>query len=224
MRRFYLVLPLAGMALPAMAQSPAPKEQSMQPNTFVLTIKTGYVKLSDDSQTISGNDWFFERRATNVVAIEGEARLPHEIRNFSLGGEALHYENPYKGASAPSSASGKLHTHALLVKSKYYSMPGSAWQPYVGGGLGWVTSYDYYAPLHTAEGLGYQGVVGMQWRTDRAGLRVEYMGLRARLADDSTGKVNASSHGLFVGVSFFFGRGSRSQRNADGRGVEVPRF
>ncbi len=224
MRRFCLVLLLAGTALPAMGQSPAPKEPDTQPNTFVLTFKAGYVKLADDSQTISGNDWLFERRAINVAAIEGETRLPHESRNFSLGGEVLHYENAYRGASGPSPDSGKMYTHALLVKSKYYFMPGSAWQPYVGGGLGLVWSYDYAAPLHTAEGLGYQGVVGMQFRSDRVGLRVEYMGLRARLADDSTGKVNASSHGLFVGVSFFFGRGSRSQRNGDAKGVEVPRF
>jgi hypothetical protein len=225
MSRWYFVLLLTGMALPAMGQSPAPNEANRQPNTFVLTFKTGYVKLVDDSQTISGNDWLFERRAINVAAIEGETRLPNEARNFSLGGEVLHYQNAYRGASAPSSASGgEMYTHAFLVKSKYYFMPGSAWQPYVGGGFGLVWAYDYYAPLHTAEGLGYQGVVGMQLRTERVGLRVEYMGLRARLLDDSTGKLNASSYGLFVGLSFFFGRGGRSRPNADNKGIEVPRY
>ena len=203
MSRRYFVLLLAGMALPAMGQSPPPK----QPNAFVLTIKTGDVKLADDSQTISGNDWLFERSATGIAAIEGETRLGRDAENVSLGGEILRYKNPFKPANAPGGGfTGTMYTQAFLAKSKYYFMPGSAWQPYVGGGFGLVWSYDYEDPLHTANGVGYQGVVGMQLRTDRVGLRMEYMGLRGRLTDDHGGKVNASSHGLFVGVSFFLGR------------------
>lgn len=203
MRRFCLVLLLAGTALPAMGQSPAPK----QPNAFALTIKTGSVRLADDSQTISGNEWLFERSATSVAAIEGETRLGRDTENVSLGFEVLRYKNPFSRANAPGAGfAGTLYTHALLAKSKYYFMPGSAWQPYVGGGFGLVWSYDYYDPLHTANGVGYHGVVGMQLRTDRVGFRMEYMGLRARLTDDHGGKVNASSHGLLVGVSVFLGR------------------
>jgi hypothetical protein len=211
MSRWYFVLLLAGMALPALGQSPAPKEQNGQPNTLVLTIKTGGVRLSDDSQTISGNDWLFERRASNVAAIEVETRLRMNSE-FRVGGEVSLSE--YRGASAPA-RSLEDADHALPVKSKYYHA-GSAGN--LCGGVSWP-GCDYYA-LHTAEGLGYQA--GRLCNTEPAW--VEYMGLRARLADDSTGKVNASSHGLFVGVSFFFGRGGRSQRDGDAKGTEVPRF
>ena len=207
MSRWCLVLLLAGMALPAMGQSPPQKERNAQPNAFVLTLKTGDVKLADDSQTISGNDWFFERSATDVAAIEGETRLQREAENLSLGGEILRYRNPFRLASAQGGGfTNTMYTQALLAKSKYYFMPGNAWQPYVGGGFGLVWSYDYSGPLHSANGVGYQGVVGMQLRTDRVGFRMEYMALRARLTDDYGGKIDASSRGLFVGLSFFFGR------------------
>jgi hypothetical protein len=35
---------------------------------------------------------------------------------------------------------------------------------------------------------------------------VEYLGLLARLTDDEGERINLSSHGIFVGVSFYFGR------------------
>jgi hypothetical protein len=37
-------------------------------------------------------------------------------------------------------------------------------------------------------------------------MRVEYMALRARAADNSGERIDASSRGVFVGLSFFFGR------------------
>jgi hypothetical protein len=40
MRRWCFALLLAGMALPAMGQSPPQRERNAQPNAFVLTIKT----------------------------------------------------------------------------------------------------------------------------------------------------------------------------------------
>ena len=206
MSRWFFVLLLAGTALPAMGQSPSPKERNAQPNAFVLTIKTGDVKLADDSQTIGGNDWFFERSATDIAAIEGETRLGRGAENLSLGGEVLRYNNRFRLASAPGAFAGTMYTRAFFAKSKYYFMPGSAWQPYAGAGFGVVQAFDYSGPLHSAEGTGYQGVVGMQLRTERVGLRMEYLGLWARIADDEGRKINLSSHGLFVGLSFFFGR------------------
>jgi len=205
MSRWFFVLLLAGTALPAMGQSPPPKERDAQPNTFVLTIKTGNVKLADDSQTIGGNDWFFERSATDIAAIEGETRVGDATENLSLGFEVLRYDNRFKSAGA-SGVGGTMYTRAFLAKSKYYFLPGSAWQPYVGGGFGIVQAFDYSGPLHSSEGLGYQGVVGMQLRGERIGLKMEYLGLLARVTDDSGNKINLSSHGVFVGLSFYFGR------------------
>jgi opacity protein-like surface antigen len=208
MRRSFLVLLLAGLALPAMGQSPKEREPNRQPNAFALTIKTADLRLADDSQTIAGVDRAFERSAGDVFAIEGEGRLQGEAENLFLGGEIMRYRNHFRRASAPGTSFDEtMYTQAFLVKSKYYFRPGKAWQPYVGGGIGTVWSHDFSGPIHgVANGTGYQGVVGMQLRADRIGVRLEYMVLRAREADNNGEEINASTRGLFVGLSFFFGR------------------
>ena len=205
MSRWNFVLLLAGMALPALGQSPPPKQGSAQPNSFVLTIKTGSVRLSDGSQAISGNNWTLDRSASDVAAIEGETRVGGGTENLSLGFEVLRFDNRFNPATG-SGVGGTIYTRALLAKSKYYFLPGGAWQPYIGGGFGIVRAFDYSGPLHTVDGVGYQGIVGMQLRGDRVGLKMEYLGLWARPADDNGNKINLSSHGLFVGLSFYFGR------------------
>lgn len=206
MNRSFLVLLLAGTALPAMGQSPEEMERR-QPNTFALTIKTGDLTLVDDSQTISGNDRVFDKSAGSVFAIEGEGRLERE-ENLSLGGEIMRYRNLFRRTSATGGGfEDTMYTHAFLVKSKYYFRSGKALQPYVGGGIGTVWAHDFSGPIHGfADGLGYQGVLGMLLRTDRVGMRVEYMYLHARVADNNGERIDASSRGLFVGLSFFFGR------------------
>jgi len=87
-KRSFLILLLAGMALPAMGQSPKEREYR-QPNTFALTIKTGDLRLVDDSQTISGSDRVFDKSAGSIFAVEGEGRLQREAENLSLGGEVI---------------------------------------------------------------------------------------------------------------------------------------
>jgi opacity protein-like surface antigen len=100
-----------------------------------------------------------------------------------------------------------MHTYAILARSKYYFRPGGAWQPYLGAGIGTVWSQDFSGPIHgLANGLGYQGVAGMQLRSDRFGVRLEYTYLRARLTDDEGEKIDASVRGVLLGVSFYFGR------------------
>ena len=204
MSRLCLGLFLAVLALPAAGQSLPPKQRT-HPNSFVLTLKTGSVRFADESQTVSGNNWSFDRSASSIAALEGESRMGAGTENVSLGFEVLRYDNRFRAASG-SGVGGTMYTRAFLAKSKYYFLPGSAWQPYVGGGFGMVQAFDYSAPLHSAEGVGYQGVVGMQLRADRVGLKMEYLGLLARLSDDNGDRINVSSHGLFVGLGFYFGR------------------
>ena len=207
MNRSFLIVLLAGMALPAMGQSPKEREYR-QPNTFALTIKTGDLRLVDDSQTISGNDRVFDKSAGSIFAIEGEGRLQREAENLSLGGEIMRYRNLFRRASAVGGGfEDTMYTHAFLVKSKYYFRPGKALQPYLGGGIGTAWVHDFSGPINGfADGLAYQGVLGVLLRADRFGMRVEYMALRARAADNNGERIDASSRGVFVGLSFFFGR------------------
>ena len=192
MTRLALGLFLAALTLPVAGQSAPPKQKSAQPNSFVLTLKTGSVRFADDSQTISGSDWLLERSATDVAAIEGETRVGGGSENLSLGFEVLRYDNRFKSASA-SGVGGTMYTRAFLAKSKYYFLPESAWQPYVGGGFGIVQAFDYSGPLHSAEGVGYQGIVGMQLRGERVGLKVEYLGLWARPGQRAPGEQRGRS-------------------------------
>lgn len=207
MSRLFLIALLAGTALPAVGQSPKEGEYR-QPNTFALTIKTGELRLANDFQTISGSDRVFDKSAGSIFAIEGEGRLQREAENLSLGGEVIRYRNLFRRASSVGGGfEDTMYTNAFLAKSKYYFRPGRALQPYLGGGIGtaWVT--DFSGPIHGfADGLAYQGVLGLLLRSDRFGMRVEYMVLRARVADSNGERIDASSRGVFVGWSFFFGR------------------
>ena len=207
MSRSFLIALLAGIALPAMGQSTKEGERR-QPNTFALTIKAGDLRLANDSQTISGSDRVFDKSANSIFAIEGEGRLQREAENVSLGGEVIRYRNLFRRASSAGGGfEDAMYTHAFLAKAKYYFMSGKALQPYLGGGIGTAWVQDFSGPIHGfADGLAYQGVLGMQLRADRFGMRVEYMVLRARVADSNGERVDASSRGVFVGWSFFFGR------------------
>jgi len=206
MSRSFLIALLTGMALPAMGQSTKESERR-QPNTFALTIKTGDLRLADDSQTISGNDRFFDK-PKSIFAIEGEGRLPREAENLSVGGELIRYSNLFRRtSSAGGGFENEMYTHAFLVKSKYYFGSGKALQPYLGGGIGTVWVQDFTGPIHGfANGLAYQGVLGLLLRADRVGMRVEYMVLLARVPDNNGQRIDVSSRGVLVGLSFFFGR------------------
>ncbi len=96
--------------------------------------------------------------------------------------------------------------YLFLIRSNYYFRLGTPWQPYVGAGVGFARAHDWGGPIEgLAEGTGLQGVIGMQWRTERIGARLEYKYIRARVTDDKDDNVNLSSHGPFLGVSFYFG-------------------
>lgn len=203
--RSCLVLSLAWAALPAVAQSPA---EARQPNTLALTFKTGDVRLIDDSQSISTTDRTFDAGASGVWGVELETRLPAGAQNLSIGGEVLLYKNNFrKVTSSGPGFEDTMYTSAFLAKTKYYFLPGSPWQPYAGAGIGTVWSHDFTGPIHgIANGFAYQAVVGMQLRSERVGMRVEYMVLSARLKDDQGERIDASSRGLFAGFCVYFGR------------------
>jgi opacity protein-like surface antigen len=209
MDRRVLIVVLAGIASsPAIGQSSGETAPSSRPNKAAFTIKTGDVRLAEGSQTLGGTDRVFDRSASSVFALEGEGILPGTEGNLSLGGEILSYNNSFKRANFSGGGfEDKMYTLGLLVKSKYYFRPGSAWQPYLGAGAGIVWAHDWGGPIRgVANGFAYQGVVGMQLRADRIGVRVEYMALRGRPTDNDGARVDVSSRGVFVGMSFFFGR------------------
>jgi hypothetical protein len=99
-----------------------------------------------------------------------------------------------------------MSSYGFFIKPKYVFDVSKNWHPYVGVGVGNVEiSDELNAPIdHGTKGSAVQGVVGMQWRGDPVGVRLEYMGLRAKLDDDTGDKVNASARGILLGVTFNF--------------------
>jgi opacity protein-like surface antigen len=170
---------------------------------------TGNLLLTDGSQTLRGSDWTIDRSSVNVLAIEGETRLGGASADFSIGGEYLYYQSVFERTSAGPPENGKMYTRAFLAKSKYYFARGNALQPYVGVGLGPAFSDDLSVeggPIRgTAFGIAYLGVVGVQLRSKRIGLRLEYTALHARPSDSNGETLDASTRGVLMGLSFFLG-------------------
>lgn len=177
------------------------------PDRFVLTIKTGFLHLVDDSQSIAGATRAFDDSANNPFAVEGEWR-PVSGDRVSIGGEILRYSNRFGRVGVPGAANeDRVWTHAVLVKSKYFFGSDQRFQPYLGGGIGLSGAYDDSGPIEgVAQGIAAQAVIGMRLRGERVGFNAEYMYLHARAEDDKGDKIDTSSHGVFLGVSFFFAR------------------
>ena len=209
--RSFLALLLACAAWPVMGDPPAPgldsgSEQTRPalPGKFVLTLKEGFFRLADDSQTINNHDWKFNS-PHSIYAIEGEGWIGPE-KDLSIGGEIIYYDSRFKRTDAPN-INHKMQVRTLLVKPKYFfGSPNANWRPYIGAGFGHVDVTDNNGPIGgDAGGPAYQAVAGMQLRSERIGVRAEYMYLHAKVDDENDQKVNASIHGLFLGLVFYFG-------------------
>lgn len=212
--RSFLVSLLACVAWPAMGDPPAAGPDpgsnptaSVLPSRFTLTLKDGFSRLVDDTQTINNHNWSFDspRSVFDFYSIEGEGWIGPN-KNLSIGGEFMHYESRFKRVDAPT-VNHTMKVRTWLVKSKYYyGSANAAWRPYLGGGVGVIDVTDSSGPIGgNTDGSSWQAVAGMQWRSERIGVRAEYIYLLANVRDESDQKVNASMQGLFLGVSFYFG-------------------
>lgn len=185
----------------AAAAPPAPRRRGAE--RFALMLKPGAFKLATESQTLNLTSGTFplqfDTTSSSVFAIEGEWFVRPDI---SFGLEYVSFSNDYTTTSIP--PDGSTDARAFLVNAKRYFLPASAWQPYVGAGLG-VAAADLSGPIiGTTSGFALQLVAGLQWRRDRFALRAEYKYLKAETEDDSGQKVDMSGSGPFLAVGFFF--------------------
>jgi opacity protein-like surface antigen len=195
----------ASLVLLAVSGSAFADATSQLPNKFVLGFKRGYLNLADDSQTIAGTERRFDD-TSNVWAIEGEWRAAPD-ENVAFGGEILHFNNRYmRTSTSGNNFEDKMRTQALILKSKYIFDATKYWQPYAGFGIGLVTAHDSTGAIEgIAEGVGVQGVAGMQFRSTRVGFRIEYMLLHSTLDDDKGDKIKVTSQGVMFGMAFYLG-------------------
>jgi opacity protein-like surface antigen len=175
-------------------------------HAFTLTFKFGEAKLLDTTQEISNNDQEFNRYANNIIGVEGETRYSGN-NQVAFGVDGFHYRHNFERVAT--SERERMETFTVLAKGKYFFLPDSPVQPYVGGGVGPSMALDYDGPIEsTAAGLAVQGVVGVQYRWENIGMRLEYNYLHARLRDGKSepDTIDTSSHGYFLGFSIFFGK------------------
>lgn len=188
-------LVVQGGARPRASAAAAPRYRSQD---FALMFKPGSFKLANSSQTILGAQRAFDD-GSSVAAIEGEWFIRPDI---SLGLEFTKYSNDYSTPGA--NATGSTDTNAVLVNAKRYFMPASAWQPYLGAGLG-SAKVDFSGVIFgSTSGFALQLVGGVQWRREHLALRAEYKYLKADTEDNSGQKVDMSGSGLFLGLGFYF--------------------
>jgi opacity protein-like surface antigen len=192
----------ARAAPPVAAVRPAPPPRRGA-EKLALMLKPGAFKLATESQTLNlAGGTFplqFDTTSSSVFAIEGEWFVRPDI---SFGLEYVSFSNDYTTTGTP--PNGSTDARAFLVNAKRYFLPGSAWQPYVGAGLG-VASASLSGPITgTTSGFALQLVGGLQWRQDRFALRAEYKYLKAETEDDNSQKVDMSGGGPFLAIGFFF--------------------
>ena len=182
------------------ARTPPPRQRR---DRFALSIKPGTYKLATESQTLnltSGTfPLAFDASSSSVFALEGEWFVRPDI---SLGLEVVSFSNDYTTTSTP--PGGSTDTRAVLINAKRYFLPASAWQPYVGAGLGSAVADFSGAITGSTSGVALQAIGGVQWRRDRVALRAEYKYLKADTEDDSGQKVKMTGRGLFLGIGVYF--------------------
>jgi len=190
---------LASHPVPVFADEP----KLGRPDSFALTIKGGAVKLTHDEQTIADSARQFDDSPDNFLAIEAETRFPGE--NIAVGGELMRYSNNFRRSSVTNNED-RMRVYSLVAKAKYFLGNSDTWQPYVGGGIGWVQAHDFTGPIEgLADGLALQGLFGLQVRTDRVGVRAEVFVHRGSVDDDQGDEIDTTIRGAMLGVTFFFG-------------------
>lgn len=195
--RTQAVAPPKTSAAPAAPRAAPPPRGRAQ--NFALMLKPGAFTLSSDTQTILGTQRVFDDSSSSVLAFEGEWFLRPDI---SFGVEVLRFSNDY--ATPLTLTTGSTDTTAVLVNAKRYFLPASAWQPYIGAGLG-SAAVDFSGTITgSTSGFALQAVGGIQWRSGNFAVRGEYKYLKADTEDDSGQKVDMSGSGLFLGVGFYF--------------------
>ena len=156
--------------------------------------------MANGNQKVAGLDSTFKKSSQPVLSIEGELR---NKAGFAVGGEVFYYKNDLVENVTTLNLGAQQQVIAIMANGRYYFRAADRFYPFVGGGVG--LGYATYSGNLTgsAGGLAYQGLVGLEYRFEWVGLRVEYKYLAA-----TTGKsgnaVKVGGSGILAGVSIAF--------------------
>jgi opacity protein-like surface antigen len=187
--------PPAAAAPPPPARAPVTRPAR---GAVAVILKSGAFELSEEDQDFLGAQTTYTTSSDGELGIEVEWR---HSSGFAVGGEYLRYRNDLENVLG---ASGTAKTDAFMVNGKKYFEIARVFQPYVGVGLGAVTTSLSDDFSGSGGGFGYQFMAGVEFRFDRVGIYTEFKNVYAKPEDSDGEQMNVGGSGLFVGVSFAF--------------------
>lgn len=164
---------------------------------LTLIAKVGNFQLASESQSILGASRSFSAAST-AYGLEGEWRLEN---GFAFGMEVFGHTQDYTTAGVPS---GDVTVTNVLVNAKKYFRPGAIVQPYLGAGIGAVSTSFSGDITGSAGGFAIQGMTGIAFRWQHVGIYTEIKYERAEVEDSAGQAVDVSGTGLFAGMSVQF--------------------
>lgn len=195
--------PVARPAPPAKAAAKPVAKPAAKQYGVTLILKLGSFQLADKSQSILGSTLDFSS-ATAAWGLEGEWRIPTDYAfGLELGSRSHSYSSVVPGAS------GHMEVTSVFVNAKKYFRATPIVQPYVGAGVGGVTTKFSGGVSGSASGFAAQVMTGVAFRWERFGAYTElkYQNARTSGTDSVTGAsvpVDASGIGFYAGLDVHF--------------------
>ena len=162
-----------------------------------LIIKTGNVKLWDETQNLGGADRTFDSNSWRTFALAWEHR---NRRGMGLGVEYVTYRHDYTPPST-----GQTKTQVLMFSAKKYFNPSALVHPFFGIGIGLGhTSVTGGANVGPDLNLELQAAAGVELRFDNVGIYMEAKGLYNDSDGPTGNRYDPSATAVFGGMSFIF--------------------
>jgi opacity protein-like surface antigen len=166
---------------------------------FAIMLKTGGVRLSDETQYLDGETRTFDEDSEKTLAIAWEIR---NSRNVGIGMEYITFEHDF---TAPV-YSGYTKTELYMFSARKYFAADSMIHPFGGIGLGWgYTKFDRTVDVDRDWNYVLQLSAGLELRfAEEFGLYIEAKSLMSGTDGVRENEYDFSGPSLMTGVSFIF--------------------
>jgi len=166
---------------------------------FVLILKSGTVKLTDDTQKLDDEVRTFDESSAKTLAIGWEVR---NARNVGLGVEYITFEHDFTSLSSD----GYTKTQLDLVNARKYFSVGKIVRPVGGIGLGWgYTKFGRDGDVDRDLNYVLQIAAGVELQlAEEFGIFIEGKGLASGTDGERENEFDFSGPSLMAGVSVIF--------------------
>jgi len=167
---------------------------------FGLMVKTGVMTVSNTTQFIVGEDRSFDSSTSAPTALDAYYQF---ASGLTVGGEYMQYTANF--TSVGLSDTHEVDVTLLMATLKQYFRTDSSLQPFIGAGIGSVTT-DISGPavIGDASGLAYQLMGGIEYRFNNFGVFGEVKYINAVSKSDNEEKVDVSGIGILTGIALHF--------------------